>query len=107
MGEASQGGSTAASVVVELVEYHANLVDNVAKLSRAHDASERHLFVWVENSHHDAVAAFAFPFLPEREPQLPDCVDTVWAVTAYENAHIWQFHRSLGWRDLGTWLHAQ
>src|SRR5262249_44582965 len=59
-------------------------------------ADERHLFVWVENSHDQAVAAFAFPFMPERAPILPEYVDAVWAVTAFDRAHIWQYHRAHG-----------
>lgn len=114
MGEASQAGSTDPSVVVELIERHASCPDNVKKLAAASDRTERHLFVWVETSQHAAVAAFNFSKvfpdeegLPDRPPKLPDCVDAAWAVTAYDNAHIWQYHRSLGWRDLGSWQRPQ
>ncbi len=103
MSEASKASSTAPSVVVELIERHAALDDNLRKLSRAKAASERHLFVWIENSSQQAVATMAFGFLPERPPKLPDCVDAAWAVTAYVQARVWQYHRRHGWRDLGTW----
>ena len=109
MGEASQAGATGPSVVVDLVERHTTRADNIAKLSAASDRSERHLFIWVENSQHAAVATFAFSnllpdgaHLPDRAPVLPHCVDVVWTVTGYDNAHIWQYHRLHGWRDLGT-----
>jgi hypothetical protein len=103
MGDSPQAGSTGASVVVELCEYHASLPDNAKKLAQAVDANERHLFIWVEHSHDQAVAAFAFPSMPDRVPNLPDHVDAVWAVTAFDRAHIWQYHRAHGWRDLGKW----
>ena len=106
MSEATQAGSTAPSVVVEVVEHHAALEDNVAKLSRANPAWERHLFIWVENSSQQAVATMAFGILPERSPELPAPIDAVWAVTAYELARIWRYHRSEGWRDLGSWHRA-
>jgi hypothetical protein len=96
--------------VVDLVERHAARPDNIAKLNAARDRAERHLFVWVESSQHAAVATFGFSnllpegaHLPDRRPELPDCVDVVWAVTGYENAYIWQYDRKRGWRDLGTW----
>lgn len=110
MGEARQPGSTGPSVVVEVVERHASRPDNVKKLCAASDRTERHLFVWVERSQQAAVAAFDFSNvlpdgagLPDRTPALPDCVDAAWAVTGYDNAHIWQYHRVHGWRDLGRW----
>lgn len=110
MSEASQASATGPSVVVDLVERHTARADNITKLSAASDRSERHLFIWVENSQHAAVATFAFSnllpdgaHLPDRAPALPHCVDVVWAVTGYDNAHIWQYHRQHGWRDLGTW----
>ncbi|HZP14949.1 MAG TPA: hypothetical protein VFA96_03930 [Nocardioides sp.] len=101
--DAPRAGATGASVVVDLVEYHAALADNAAKLARAAQADERHLFVWVESSQDQAVAAFGFPLLPERPPLLPDDIDAVWVVTAFDQAHIWQYHRDDGWRDLGVW----
>lgn len=84
--------------------------DNLRKLAAALDRAERHLFVWVEASQHAAVAAIngarILPDgagLPDRAPQLPDAVDAVWAVTGFEPASILQYHRLLGWRDLGSW----
>jgi hypothetical protein len=110
MGEAPQAGSTGPSIVVELIERHAGRPDNAAKLAAASDRSERHLFVWVETSQQAAVAAFGFSAIlpdgagmPDQAPALPGCVDAVWAVTAYDNAHIWQYHRQHGWPDFGTW----
>ncbi len=110
MGEHVPIVSTRPSTVVELVERHAALPDNVKKLCAAAGRTERHLFVWVETSAHFAVAAFSISNvlpdgagLPDRAPTLPDCVDAVWAVTAYDTAHIWQYHRAHGWRDLGRW----
>jgi hypothetical protein len=110
MGEASRAGSTGASLIVELVEHHVAKTDNRNKLAAAADRLERHLFVWVETSQYAAVAAFGFSNLlpdgaglPGDPPQLPAEVDAVWVVTAYDSAHIWQYHRAKGWRDLGTW----
>lgn len=110
MGEASKAGSTGASLIIEVVEHHATKPDNKKKLEAATDHSERHLFVWVETSQHAAVAAFNFSNvlpggagLPDRAPHLPPGVDAVWVVSAYDIAHIWQYHRAHGWRDLGTW----
>lgn len=107
VGEASQAGSTAAAVVAEAVEYHASRSDNIAKLKAASDRAERHLFVWIESSQHAAVAAFGIPRATDGEvtapaPKIPECVDTAWAVTAFEIAHVWRYHRVTGWRDLGS-----
>ena len=96
MGEASQASSTAPSVIIDLVEHHAALGDNTAKLTKVLDAAEKHLFIWVESSHQQAVAAIAFGILPGSPPQLPDCMDAAWAVTAYTDADIWQYHRRHG-----------
>jgi hypothetical protein len=101
LGEASSGGATAPEVIVDVVEHHAHLEDNAAKLSRASEAAERHLFVWVETSQHQAVAAMAFGFLPERAPMLPDFIDAAWAVTAFDGARIWRYRRD-EWLHLGT-----
>jgi hypothetical protein len=101
LGEASSGGATAPEVIVDVVVHHANLVDNAAKLQRASEATERHLFVWVESSQHQAVAAMAFGFLPERAPLLPEFVDAVWAVTAFDRARVWRYRRD-EWLHLGT-----
>lgn len=106
VGEASQAGSTAAAVVTDAVEYHAARSDNIAKLEAARDRAERHLFVWIESSQHAAVAAFGIPAsdgeVTARAPKIPECVDTIWAVTAFDVAHVWRYHRASGWRDLGT-----
>ncbi|MDP9333258.1 MAG: hypothetical protein M3Q30_08130 [Actinomycetota bacterium] len=110
MSEAGQGGSTGPSVIIEMIERHASRPDNVKKLVGASDRSERHLFVWVETSQQAAVAAFDFSKvlpdgvgMPDRAPELPDCMDAAWAVTGFDNAHIWQYHRAYGWRDLESW----
>ena len=102
MGETSQGGATAPEVIVDVAELHANLPDNRAKLEGAVTASERHLFIWVETSRQEAVAAMSFGVLPERAPELPEFVDAVWVVTAYNRAHIWRYRRD-EWLSLGTW----
>jgi hypothetical protein len=110
LSDSSRVGSTAPSVIVDLVEHHAARADNQRKLSAADDRSERHLFVWVESSQHAAVAAIGFSAmlpdgagLPSDEPNLPDFVDAAWAVTAFDSAHVWFFRRDDGWQDLGVW----
>lgn len=101
LGDAPVGGSTAADVLVEVAEHHGNLSDNARKLATA-DADERHLFVWVESAHHQAVAAIAFEVLPQRAPQLPEHLDVTWLATAYDVSQVWRYVRGQGWQDLGT-----
>lgn len=102
LGTASVAGSTAADVLAEVAEQYAGLADNSRKLAAA-QADERHLFVWVENAHHQAVAAMAFEILPETAPELPEHVDAVWLATAYDVSQLWRYSRNDGWEDLGTW----
>ena len=106
ISETGQGGSTSPSVIVEMIEHLASLPDNEKKLRGASDRAERHLFVWVESSQHAAVAAFAalqVAGMPDRAPTLPNCVDAVWAVTAFDPAHILLYDRVHGWCDRGIW----
>jgi len=110
VGASGGGGSTSSSLVVRLIEHHAALPDNVAKLRAARSrADECHLFVWVESSQHAATAAIGMSAvlpgtagLPIDAPELPDCVDAAWVAAAYETARVWRFHRAEGWCDLGS-----
>ena len=60
----------------------------VRGLSRATYAAERHLLVWVEASHHQAVATMRINVLPGHAPQLPDWVEAAWAVTGFVPARV-------------------
>lgn len=101
LGAAPVVGSTASHVVVEIAQHHANLMDNARKLASA-VADERHLFIWVESPHPQAVAAMAIDVLPEGAPNVPGHIDTVWVATGFEISQVWWFVRDRGWEALGT-----
>ena len=102
MNEPPAIGATSADSASLVATKMAWLPDNLAKL-RAAEAPERHLFVWVESSQHQVVAAINGDWLPETAPDLPDEVDAVWLATAFEPSHVWRWSRSAGWEDLGAW----
>jgi hypothetical protein len=108
IGKGPIASSTAPSVVTNIASRQACLPDNAAKLAAADDRDARHLFVWVESSLPSAVAAFAFDdgldpaALPIDPPVMPEHVDAVWLVTAFEPARVWRFQRTTGWESLGN-----
>ena len=73
-----------------------------AKLARA-DATERHLFVWIDFSQKITLAELGYTTLPEAEPVLPASVDMAWIAEAFCPGRVLSYRRGGGWADHGTW----
>lgn len=101
ISEATVVGSTGTVLLVTAAQSLAVLPDNLRKLSTATGYDEAHLFVWIEASRHAEVAAMSSPWLPDTAPRLPEPVQAVWLVTAFEESVVWLFDRTTGWADLG------
>lgn len=91
-----EGVSSDPSLLNDLVVDRAN--KKVEKL-RAADATERHLFIWMDSTYPSAELAFA-TLAPPPAPSIPRDIDEVWLVepTGWPNhVRIWRL------RQFGEW----
>lgn len=72
--------------------------DNHEKLAAAH-ASERHLFVWLWDTHPDAEAAFSSS-PPSAVPTIPPNIDAVWLARYAWPVKLWRLRPPHAWEPL-------
>lgn len=96
LSPAPDAGSTAPSVLNEIVSDHANRADNAAKL-KVDTTDERHLWIWVTTDRASQTAALLMGDAPLAAPSVPSHIDSVWLATALDNPTVWRWSRTGGW----------
>jgi hypothetical protein len=91
---AGHGGGTANPEHVNLSVAEAAQA-NLVKLLAA-DADERHLFVWIAESHPGGELAMHVGILPSGPPELPTGIDVAWAASAH-GARLWRVQPPGAW----------
>ena len=96
LNHASVVGSVGSTALVQVIDRLVNLPDNLSKLRRA-VADERHLLIYVTPDRHELSVPLSLGIPADAELRLPDDVDVVWVVPAYDPPRSgWRFDAS-GW----------